>query len=297
MLLKNLIKECSDDIKKIDINGLALDSRNVKKNFIFFAIKGNNLDGELFIDDAIKKGAKVIVCSTKSKIKKKGVVLLKVKKIKESLAYACKKFFKNKPKNILAVTGTNGKSSVADFFYQILSLNKIDVASIGTLGIKKNSIVKKISITSPDIITLHKELEEIKKVGIDNVIVEASSHGLEQGRLDGIDFKAGIFTNFSQDHLDYHKTMKAYFNAKMILFSNLIKKNKYLITDSKIKEFKKLKKIAHIKKLKLLTLDRDFNIHNIKNINLIGSFQYKNLLMSIKAAQICGVKKKKLFKI
>jgi MurE/MurF fusion protein len=296
MLLKNLIKECPDNIKKIDINGLALDSRNVKKKFIFFAIKGNNLNGELFIDDAIKKGAKLIVCSFKSKIKKKKVTVLKVKKIKETLAHACKKFFNKKPKNILAVTGTNGKSSVADFYHQIFSLNKINVATIGTLGIKKNSTIRKISITSPDIITLHKELEEIKKIGIDNVILEASSHGLEQGRLNGIDFKAGIFTNFSQDHLDYHKTMKKYFNAKMILFSNLIKKNRYLITDSKIKEFKKLKKIAQIKKLKLLTFDKDFNIYNMKNLNLIGSFQYRNLLMAIKAAQICGVSQKKIIK-
>ena len=96
-------------------------------------------------------------------------------------------------------------------------------------------------LTSPDAISLHKELYELKKK-IDNVLIEASSHGLEQGRLDGINFKAGIFTNFSQDHLDYHKTLKKYFSAKLILFKKLLNKNSYLITDNKNPEFNVLKK-------------------------------------------------------
>ena len=140
--------------------------------------------------------------------------IIKVKNPIESLTYACSQFFKNKPKNIIAVTGTNGKSSVADFFYQIFSKNGLPVASIGTLGIKYNKKIKKTNLTSLDIISLHKELASLRKLGIENVIIEASSHGLAQGRLNGIIFKAGIFTNFSQDHLDYHKNMKNYFNSK-----------------------------------------------------------------------------------
>ena len=289
MLLKNLIKKTPDDLEEIKITGLALDSRNVKKGNLFFAFKGTELNGENFIDDAIKKGAKAIICNKKLK-KKHTVPIILVKDIKKILAYACSKFYKHKPKNIIAVTGTNGKSSVAEFFRQILVLNKISVASIGTLGIKKNKKIKKINLTSPDIITLHRELEILKKSNIDNVIIEASSHGLQQGRLDNIDFKAGIFTNFSQDHLDYHKTMKNYFKSKKILFSRLIKKNNYLISDAEINEFKALKQISKKKKLKILTINKRKIIDNLSLINLIGSFQIKNLCMAILAANVCGLK-------
>ena len=124
---------------------------------------------------------------------------------KKVLADTCKKFFSEKPKNIIAVTGTNGKSSVADYFYQILKLHNIKCATIGTLGVKKGAGFEKTNLTSLDIISFHKELQKIKKLKIDNVLVEASSHGLDQGRLGGVKFRGGIFTNFSKDHLDYHK--------------------------------------------------------------------------------------------
>ena len=108
------------------------------------------------------------------------------------------KFYKMKPKNIIAVTGTNGKTSVADIFYQILRINNIPAASIGTLGIKYNNKIIKTSLTSPDTIALHKSLSILKKKKIDNVIIESSSHGLDQKRLHHINFKGAIFTNFSQ---------------------------------------------------------------------------------------------------
>ena len=127
----------------------------------------------------------------------------------------------------------------------------------------------------------------MKKEKIENVIIEASSHGLLQGRLDGINFKAGVFTNFSQDHLDYHKSMTNYFNSKMILFSKLLKKNSYVITDDQLKEFSKIKKIASSKKLKILTFNNDF-LNEIPE-NIIGNFQKKNLSMAILASSICGL--------
>ena len=127
-------------------------------------------------------------------------------------------FYKLKPKNIIAVTGTNGKTSVADIFYQILRINNMPVASIGTLGIKYNNRLIKTNLTSPDTITLHKTLHFLKKKKIENVIIESSSHGLDQKRLHHINFKGAVFTNFSQDHLDYHKNMKSYLNAKLVLF-------------------------------------------------------------------------------
>ena len=286
MLLKNLISISSTDLKSIKINNLALDSRKVKKGDLFFAIKGAKKDGNKFIGQAIKRGAKAIICSKDIKSDKINIPIIKVKNVRSVLAKACKIFFQKKPKNIIAVTGTNGKTSVSDFYFQILSLNKVPVASIGTLGIKKNKNIKKINLTSPDIITMHKELENLKKNKINNVIIEASSHGLEQYRLHGIKFKAGIFTNFSQDHLDYHGDMKNYLKSKLILFEKLMEKNKYLITDPSLKIFEKLKKIAIKKNIKILTIN---NNKLFFSPNLIGTFQSKNLSMAVLASNICGL--------
>ena len=213
MLLKNLINNLPKNFEKLDVKGLAINSKHVKKNFIFFALNKNNLNGENFINEAIKNGAALIICSKKSKAQSKKVPIIKTKNIRVFLSEIASKFYKLKPRNIIAVTGTNGKTSVADFFYQILKKNNIPVASIGTLGIKfKNSYIN-TGLTSPDIISLHKNLTKLKKNKVENVIIEASSHGLHQNRLDNLNFKAGIFTNFSQDHLDYHKTMKEYLRS------------------------------------------------------------------------------------
>ena len=226
MLLKKIIKNLPINIQKINIKDLSLDSRKIKKNYLFFAINGTKSNGEDYIISAIKKGARAIVCDTKCEVKNKKIPIIKVKNIKKTLTDACIAFYKIKPKNIIAITGTNGKSSVAEFYHQILTDQKIPVASLGTLGIKINSKVRKMNLTTLDIISLHKELVKIKTLGIDNVILEASSHGLEQGRLNGLNFETAIFTNFSQDHLDYHKNMKNYLNAKLILFSTLLKKKR-----------------------------------------------------------------------
>jgi murE/murF fusion protein len=206
MLLKKIIKNLPNDIQKINIAGLSLDSRQIKKNYLFFATKGTKYNGKDYIFNAIRKGAGAVVCDINCKIKN-----IKIPIISE----ACRTFYVKKPKNIITVTGTNGKSSVAEFYYQILSAKKVPVASIGTLGIKINNKITRTNLTTLDIISLHRELTKIKKLGIDNVILEASSHGLEQGRLEGLIFKTAIFTNFSQDHLDYHKNMKNYLNAKL----------------------------------------------------------------------------------
>jgi len=291
MLLKNLIKKIPKLYRGINIKDLSLDSRKVKKGDLFFAIKGRKLNGERFIKEAIIKGAKAIICSNKYKNNIKEVPTIKVKDVRETLGSVCGKFYKDKPKNIIAVTGTNGKSSVADFFHQILFVNKISVASIGTLGIKYNKNRKNLDLTSPDIISIHKELSRLKKIKINNVIIEASSHGLKQMRLNGINFLAGIFTNFSQDHLDYHKTMKEYFKSKMILFKKLIKENKYIITDESLKEFSTIKRISKQKKINLLTIKSEIKkLRKKLNSKLVGNFQIKNLSMSVKAAKLCGLK-------
>ena len=294
MLLKNLIKHTSKKYKNLNIKGLAINSKEVKKGFIFFAIKGNRVNGEKYIREAINRGAIIIICSNSCKFISNSIVVIKTKKIRNFLSEITSRFYKLKPKNIIAVTGTNGKTSTADFFYQILNINNIKAASIGTLGIKYNNKIIKNNLTSPDIITLHKSLEKLKKNNIDNVIIEASSHGLDQNRLDHLNIKAGIFTNFTQDHLDYHKTMKAYLNAKLTLFSKLLPKNSYVISDKSNKHFSILNKISKKRKLKLLSIEKKINqIKHDSNL-FPGYFQKKNLTMAILAAQLCGLKNNKI---
>ena len=290
MLLKNLIKNISKDKEKIAISGLTINSKEVKKNYIFFAIKGNKFNGELFIKSAIKKGASVIICSKNCKFKNKNVLIIKTKNTRYLLSEVASRFYKLKPKNIIAVTGTNGKTSVADIFFQILKTNNMPVASIGTLGIKYNNRIIKTNLTSPDTITLHKNLQFLKKKKIDNVIIESSSHGLDQKRLHHINFKGGIFTNFSQDHLDYHKTMKSYLNAKLILFKKILKKNSYIISDSEISQFISLKKIAKKRNLKIIDIRNEFKKIESTNFTLNSDFKIKNLAMAIKAVKFCGLK-------
>ena len=293
MLLKKLINNCPNNLNKVKVRGLSSDTRTLKKGELFFALDGEKYNGSNFIDKALKKGAAAIV--TKKKFNNYRNIIYKRNVLKE-LVFACNQYYKNKPKNIIAVTGTNGKSSVADFFYQILKLNSVKAATIGTLGIRKGNNLKKTNLTSLDLINFHKELEKIKKLNINNVLVEASSHGLEQGRLNGINYLGGIFTNLSQDHLDYHKSMKNYFNSKLILFKKLIKSNKYLITDKNIPEIKVLKKIAKEKHLNLKTIDLEKDLKKLNRFNLIGDFQKKNLLMAIEACQIIGLNKNKIYK-
>ncbi len=295
MLLKNLINNLSKEKKKINITGLAINSKNVVKGNIFFALKGNKLNGEQFIKEAIKKGASVIVSSRNFKSIKRNVIFIKNKNIRNLISSISAKYYKLKPKNIIAVTGTNGKTSVADFFYQILSLNKIPVASIGTLGVKYKNKHFKTGLTSPDTISLHKHLQMLKENNINNVIIEASSHGLDQMRLHNIKFKSAIFTNFSQDHLDYHKSMKKYLDAKLILFNKIMQKNKYVISDRSIKVFDNLKKIAKSRELKIIEINKITKI--VRNILPDKSeFNVKNLSMAVEASRRCGLNYKKIFK-
>ena len=317
MLLGNIFKSVKKNQRKIPVEGISFNSKTVKKNFIFFAIEGTKASGTKYIEEAIKHGASAIISEKRIKLENKKAAFFLVKDARKSLAEVSSTFYKKKPKHILAITGTNGKSSVSDFFYQILSLNKIPVASIGTLGIISKKYKKKIKLTSIDPPSLHKNLNILAKNKVEHVILEASSHGLDQKRLDCLNIKTGIFTNLSHDHLDYHKNMKSYFNSKMYLFKKLIHKNSKIITDEDIKEFKILKKIATKRKIKKITIgfkSGDIIILNaiyknnkqfikilvnkkifVLEIPLIGFFQVKNLLMAILAAHQCGINYNKIF--
>ena len=225
MYLGNFIKELDKRYYKIFFSGVAFNSSLVKKDYIFFAIKGNKSDGNNYIKDAIKKGARTIVSNLNFKGLKNRVLYIKSNNPRKLLSEVASKFYQNKPKNLIAVTGTNGKSSIADFYFQILNLNNKKVASLGTLGVKTHLKKSEIKNTTLDPISLNDYLQKIKKLNIDNVILEASSHGLKQNRLNGLDFKTGIFTNLSHDHLDYHKSFEDYLKSKLSLFQNFIKTN------------------------------------------------------------------------
>ena len=318
MRLGNIVKSVSKNFKEIPVNGISFDSRRVKQNDIFFAIEGKKNSGIKFVNEAIFKGASAVISRKKTKYINKTIPLIIVKDVRKSLSEACSYFYKKKPSNIIAVTGTNGKSSVADFFYQILHLNKKPAASIGTLGILSKFYKKKTNLTSIDPISLHKNLEILANKKINNIILEASSHGLDQKRLDNLNINTAIFTNLSHDHLDYHKNMKSYLNSKLYLFKNLIKKNSTIITDEENKEFKIIESIANKRKLKLITIG--LNSKNIKILNnsykqkeqiikivinskifvlripLIGYFQIKNLLIAVLAALGCGLSEEKIFR-
>ncbi len=317
MLLGNLLKSIKKNYKKIPVKGICFDSRKIKKGDIFFAISGNKLSGNKFINNAIKKEASVIIIDKKNKLQDNSIPIVKVQNVRKSLSEACSNYYKKKPKYITAVTGTNGKSSVADFFYQILSLNKIRAASIGTLGILSKKYNKKTLLTTEDPLSLHKNLQKLKKNKIDHVILEASSHGLDQKRLDNLKISTGIFTNLSHDHLDYHKNIKNYLNSKMYLFNNLLIKNSKVVSDEESNVYKKIRKISIKRNFKRYTIGNSSgNIRILNNlykenkqiikilinskiylleIPLIGYFQIKNLLLAVLAASFTGLSFKKIF--
>ena len=319
MLLKDYITNINKKYRKVFFSGITFDSSKVKKNNIFFAIKGNKFDGNNYIDKAIKNGAKIIITEKKINSNKENIIFLHSSNVRKLLAEVSYKILDRKPKKIVAVTGTNGKSSIADFYYQLLSLNFKKVASIGTIGVKHKGEKKTLANTTLDPIQLSSILNDLKKKKIEHVILEASSHGLKQNRLDGLLFDVGIFTNLSHDHLDYHKNMKNYLDSKLYLFNHLIKKRGSIVTDATIPQISKIKNIAFRNNLKLnlifdekkgikLISHKFFNEKQILKIefqkkkfdiklNLIGKIQIKNILMAMFAAYKSGLEFDKILKV
>ena len=319
MLLGDYFQNIQASYKKFFFSGISFNSNQVKKNNIFFAIKGNKTDGNNYIESAIKKGAKVIISEKKIKKKKENIIFLHSLNVRKLLAKVSYKLLDEKPKKLVAVTGTNGKSSIADFYYQILNLNSKKVASIGTIGIKYKDKKKALTNTTLDPVQLSTILKDLKKEEIEHVIMEASSHGLMQNRLDGLSFDVGIFTNLSHDHLDYHKNMTNYLNSKLYLFEQLIKKGGDIISDANISQINLIKNISLKKKINLsLIFNKDKGIElashkfekekqileiKFKNkkyvikLNLIGKIQIKNILMAILAASKSGLEFEKIINV
>ena len=201
------------------IGGLTADSRKVRPGDAFFALAGAKQDGLAFVADALAKGAAVVVGE---RAPAGGAPFVKVADARAALAKAAARFYSRQPECIVAVTGTSGKTSVAAFARQIWAAAGREAASLGTLGVVSRPLEIYGSLTTPDTIALHQTLDKLAGVGVTHLALEASSHGLDQKRLDGVRLAAGAFTNLSRDHLDYHETKEAYLDAKLRLFRELL---------------------------------------------------------------------------
>lgn len=295
----------------LNVNDIAVDSREVKQGSLFFALKGTRNNGLDFVGEAVAKGAVAIVADHELPLQPCPVIYVKDARL--SLARVAARFYKNQPETIAAVTGTSGKTSVASFLQQIWAHSGIAAASIGTIGVYAPSGLKYGSLTTPDPIKLHKILKDLFIEGVTHVAMEASSHGIDQHRLDGVNLSAAAFTNLGRDHLDYHKTIENYFAAKMHLFDELLprdrpaiifsddnysqaaidhvqKAGRTVLTVGKKGSFIQLKSVKKERSRQILLLEIQGTQYDI-SLPLAGDFQVANALVSAGLAIVTGVDK------
>lgn len=260
-----------------DINGITADSRQVGPGYVFFALKGNASDGHIYALDAVKRGAVAIVTDQGAKLPDLPVPILYVDDVRLSLSLAAARFYPRQPEVITAVTGTSGKTSVVSFMRQIWTITGFAAASIGTVGAFSPKFQKYGSLTTPGPVELHRLLQEFADEGVTHAAMEASSHGIDQRRLDGVRLAAAGFTNLGRDHMDYHPTIEEYFNTKMRLFDTLLPQDAPAIVfaDDKFSE----KAIEHVKKArrKVLTVGRKGSFIHLKRVEHERFRQYAEL--------------------
>jgi len=248
------LRELADVNSDSVVTGFAIDHRKVARGSIFGAFRGAVFNGEEFIAQAIERGAVAVVALPKAEVE--GVPLIGDDNPRRRFAELAAKFYEPYPETVVAVTGTNGKTSTVEMTRQIWRMTGHRSASIGTLGVTTSDDQVKTGLTTPDIVTFLNNMTGLKRMGISHVAYEASSHGLDQHRAEGIPLAAAAFTNFSRDHLDYHPSMDAYFEAKMRLFEELLPPGKSAIVwtdDPKSGEvIKRAKKRGH----EILTVGR-----------------------------------------
>jgi UDP-N-acetylmuramoyl-L-alanyl-D-glutamate--2,6-diaminopimelate ligase len=237
----------------VEVKGLAVDSRAVKPGDVFFALAGRKTDGARFVDAAIASGAVAIV-GDHAPPGEHRVPLVATPNPRRALALAAAKFFPKQPATIAAVTGTSGKTSVAAFTRQIwLGLGHAS-ASIGTIGLVSEKRTVYGSLTTPDPIALHRQLDEIARDGVTHLAFEASSHGLDQYRLDGVRIAAGGFTNLSRDHMDYHPDVAHYLAAKLRLFRDLVAADGTAVIAADLEYSKTVIDAARARALRIVTV-------------------------------------------
>lgn len=287
-----------------DITGLTADSRTVKDGYIFAALSGAKDDGSKYIADAIKLGAAAILAKDGTpRPSAPTVPLIPVENPRKRYAQLAARFYGQQPANIAAITGTNGKTSTAIFTEQLWTIMGNMSGSIGTLGIRAAGAKIPGSLTTPDPVALHQGLNEMYEIGVTHVAMEASSHGLDQHRLDGVKVTVAAFTNLSRDHLDYHGSFDKYFAAKARLFSDLLVADGTAVLNADVEQFATLKAMCEKRgltvmsygenaddiklvsaipdstgtKLTLLANKGEYKIH----LPLMGSFQVMNALAAL----------------
>jgi UDP-N-acetylmuramoyl-L-alanyl-D-glutamate--2,6-diaminopimelate ligase len=218
-------------LRAIEIAGVTADSRKARPGVLFVAIAGAKADGAHFARAAADAGAVAVAAEQKPDGLPDSIAFVQVGNARRFLALAAATVFPRQPGTIAAVTGTSGKTSVAAFTRQIWATIGLPAASIGTVGVVSPAGEKYGSLTTPDPVELHRTLDALAGEGVTHLALEASSHGLDQHRLDGVKITAGAFTNLSRDHLDYHATLEDYLAAKLRLFSDLIVPNGTAVID------------------------------------------------------------------
>jgi UDP-N-acetylmuramoyl-L-alanyl-D-glutamate--2,6-diaminopimelate ligase len=236
-----------------DITGLTADSRQVRPGFLFAALSGRSADGNRFAADAVAKGAVAVLTADADLVAAPGVRVIADPNPRRRLALMAARFYAPQPATLVAVTGTNGKTSVTVFVRQIWEQLGLRAASFGTIGIHGAGIDRPGSLTTPDPVTLHHELNDLQRAGIEHVALEASSHGLDQFRLDGLALTAAAFTNLTRDHLDYHRDMAAYFAAKARLFTELLPAGATAVLNADAPESHRLAELCRQRGQKILT--------------------------------------------
>jgi UDP-N-acetylmuramoyl-L-alanyl-D-glutamate--2,6-diaminopimelate ligase len=240
MNLKTLLKEIdfveirgNDDI---DITGLSFDSRNISGNTLFFAIAGAKVDGHEYIDSAIENGTKAVVCETFPDIKHENICYIKVKSSGHALGEIANIFYgePSKKLKLVGITGTNGKTTTATLLYRLFKNLGYKTGLFSTIAIYIDNRKVETMHTTPDALTVNRILSEMVEHGCDYCFMEVSSHSVVQGRIAGLNFQGGIFSNITHDHLDYHKTFDEYIKAKKGFFDSLGKNAFALVnTDDK----------------------------------------------------------------
>lgn len=220
MRLDVLVENLDDACASANVTGFAIDHRKVAPGTIFGAFKGGRFNGEDFIADAIKSGAVAVVANPEARVE--GAVHISTTEPRKRFAELAARFFAPFPETIVAVTGTNGKTSNVELVRQLWNLAGKTSASIGTLGVTTANDQVSTGLTTPDVVTFLANVSGLATEGVTNLAFEASSHGLEQYRTEGLPVKAAAFTNLSRDHLDYHGDMDSYFAAKMRLFDEVV---------------------------------------------------------------------------
>lgn len=209
-------------ITATEITGVTSDSREVAPGMVFVAVAGSKADGVSYAADAARRGAAAIVAAKGAPVGVRDIPVLSVDDPRFALSFLASMFFPRQPATMVAVTGTSGKTSVAAFTRQIWERTGNAAASIGTTGVVAPGRNDYGSLTTPDPVALHRLLSELADAGVTHAAMEASSHGLDQRRLDGVKLSAGAFTNLGRDHMDYHPTVEDYLSAKLRLFNTLL---------------------------------------------------------------------------